>query len=80
MSRVVVVVSCRLSFVVMCSVVVCCCMWLCCVCGCVCWWTAEEGRGVCIERVSVCAGTTPTCFIHVGLVPVHTETFWTRGF
>ena len=28
-----------------------------------------------VLNVSVCTGTKPTCFIHVGLVPVHTGTF-----
>ena len=49
--------------------------------ACVCW---EEGNGcmhrtrlrVYVQNVSVCTGSMPTCFIHVGLVPVHTRTFW----
>ena len=55
----------------------------------VCWWCVlgREGRGgrkgcmyrtrlrVHVQNVSVCTSITPTCFIHVGLVPVHTETF-----
>ena len=28
-----------------------------------------------VQNVPVCTGTTPTCFTHVGLVPVHTGTF-----
>ena len=28
-----------------------------------------------VQNVSVCTGSKPTCFIHVGLVPVHTRTF-----
>ena len=35
---------------------------------------------VCIETVSVCAGKTPTCSTHVGVLPAHTETFeYTHG-
>ena len=30
---------------------------------------------VCIHNVTVCTGTKPTCFKHVGVVPVHTEKF-----
>ena len=43
----------------------------------------ERGRGGCMHRtrlrvhvqnVPVCTGTTPTCFIHMGVVLVHTGT------
>ena len=64
-----------------CCVFVCCCMWLCCVVCVLCVLDGgEEGcmhrarlrvyvqntSHVYIQNVSVCTGTTPTCFIHVG--------------
>ena len=61
--RVLVVVSCRLSFVVL--FLLCCCMWL---CACV-----EGRRDVCIECVSVCAFKTTRVYGH------HAHMFHTCG-
>ena len=43
---------------------------LCLVCGA--WCDTLKKTRVYIKNVAVCTGTTPTCFIHVGVVPVHT--------
>ena len=73
---------CLLSIVFRCGVLCCCC---CCVVCCCMWlwvcWEEEKGcmhrtrLRVYVQNVSVCTRTTPTCFIHVGLVRVHTGTF-----
>ena len=66
-------------------VVVVVCVWCVClvsVCVCVCCGTVKQREKkpctrskrlrVYIRNVRVCTGTNPTCFMHVGLVPVHT--------
>ena len=61
--RVLVVVSCRLSFVVLCSVVVCCCMWLC----------VLRGRKGCMHRTRLRVYGASTHFecTHVEFFIVH---------
>ena len=77
--------SCRCVVIVLSSsIVVCCCVLLCgvvcCCVWCLCLWVCAvclvwKNRRVYIRNVPVSTGNTSTCVKHVGVLPVHTETF-----